>query len=213
MQHPPIKIQKAFSLVELLIVLAVLAILITFTLTGMSQLTDFRNKTSCLSHLKHLHAAISNYANDHNNCFPAAYGKTATSSYNMAWSVRIEAYLPNSPSNIGGRLRGITYCPATKENHEDLLFRRDAATWRTDYAVSNIVMTNTEAKNVRSRYPGSAVLLFDAGGGAPASQSQGEGTARRRHQHRTAFNAVFVDGHAETLSSFQNLHSAWKVSY
>jgi len=60
----------AFTLVELLVVMAIIAIVASLLLPALSAAKDKGRQTSCLNHLKQINLAIRFYAEDHADCLP-----------------------------------------------------------------------------------------------------------------------------------------------
>ena len=73
--HPPSQRPSGFTLVELLVVLAVIAILSALLLPAMAGAQAKARKTACLSNLRQLGIAIHNYASDAEGRIP--YGPKA----------------------------------------------------------------------------------------------------------------------------------------
>jgi prepilin-type N-terminal cleavage/methylation domain-containing protein len=65
--------RRAFTLVELLIVLAVIAILITLLLPVASRARDQANRVKCLSNLRNIGTALVAYQGEHGGAFPITY--------------------------------------------------------------------------------------------------------------------------------------------
>ena len=67
--------RAAFTLVELLVVVGIIAVLISMLLPALSMVRESGQTTKCLSQLRQIGMAISEYANDHDYCMvPGAYG-------------------------------------------------------------------------------------------------------------------------------------------
>lgn len=185
----------AFTLVELLGVIAIVAILVVLLTSGINRAVDTAQRSGCQARMRNIHVALHSYASDYNNCLPAALAG------GQAWPGKIGPYLSHPITKIDGE----TYCPATSVQKLDL-FRRDRATWRTDYTVNGNAMSNTESQNQLSTLSARMVLLYDGGGGARLSESDARETAR----HLAKFNVIFIDGHIETLGTFDEHKKSWK---
>jgi len=69
MSHP----RRAFTLVELLVVIGIIALLVGILLPTLSRARDAAQKTACLSNLRQGHQALVLYANDHDYQVPLGY--------------------------------------------------------------------------------------------------------------------------------------------
>ncbi|MBE2203804.1 MAG: DUF1559 domain-containing protein [Chthoniobacterales bacterium] len=67
---PPILRGRAFSLVELLIVLAVLVILATLLIPGLGRMKATAQGARCAANLRQLGSAVAAYAGEHDGAFP-----------------------------------------------------------------------------------------------------------------------------------------------
>ncbi len=66
--------QGAFSLVELLVVVAVIAILAALLLSGISAAHRYAMRAPCLNNLKQIDTGVEMYADDHNGLLPIVRG-------------------------------------------------------------------------------------------------------------------------------------------
>lgn len=70
-------LERGFTLVELLIVIAIIAVLISFLLPALTRARQRVVALQCLSNLKQIYTGLLSYANDHRNaaliCFPETY--------------------------------------------------------------------------------------------------------------------------------------------
>lgn len=187
----------AFSLTEILVAIVVIAVLMALLFTGASHVSTIGKRTACVATIRNLHVALHLYAAENNNCLPTG-GKVGGST----WTGRIAKYLSRPIT----KAESDTYCPATRTDTEDILYKRDRATWRTDYNVNSNVMRSDENLNRLATTPGNLVLLYDGGGGARGSAADSKATAR----HGGHFNVIFVDGHVEMLKTFDEHKDLWK---
>lgn len=191
--------KAAFTLVETLVVVAIIAILAAFLFPAMKYAIEVTQRAACAGVQHNLHVLLFQYAADHNNCLPTGYD-----SNKVAWPSKIKEYV-SSPIT---KTKGDTYCPVTRVGVEDLEYKRDRATWRTDYNVNGNVMGANESENRLATTPGNLVLLYDGGGSAPTSVNNAKETVR--HLNKSCFNVLFVDGHIEALKTFDDHKNLWK---
>ncbi len=62
--------RKAFSLIELLVVISIISLLIAILIPSLQNARGVARRTLCLSNQKQLHVAASVYASDHRNAIP-----------------------------------------------------------------------------------------------------------------------------------------------
>lgn len=178
--------KAAFTLIEMLVVIAILAILAALLFPATKYAIEISQRAACAAVQRNLHTLLFQYAADHNNCLPAGYSGTP-------WVTPLDKGNYLAPH---GKYTGEAYCPSTKVSvPSDSPYRRDKTGWKTDYNVNGIVMSSTESKNNLMTISGASVLLYDGGGSAPVG-----GDAKkeiRRHVGESCLNVIYVDGHVE----------------
>ncbi len=67
---------RAFTLVELLVVIGIIAVLVALLLPAMSRAREQSRRTACLSNLRQVHTLFVLYANDNRDAVPIGYRNT-----------------------------------------------------------------------------------------------------------------------------------------
>lgn len=200
MKHP--SKTNAFSLVEIMVVIAIAAVLVTLSISSWTHLIQAGQSSACVANLKALHTAFNNYASDNKNCYPPGRNPTT----GAIWVQMITPYLSQNTNSTAKSIRkGTTFCPATSLTGTGV-YKRDATTWRTDYNINGLVASAIEASNNRSRFSGSLFFLFDGGGASPTSPNDTKESAR----HNDSVNAIFIDGHVESLPTLSGITNSWR---
>jgi prepilin-type N-terminal cleavage/methylation domain-containing protein/prepilin-type processing-associated H-X9-DG protein len=102
--------KKAFSLLELLIVIATVAVLAALCFPAFSRARHKAEKAACINNLRQLGIGLQNLVAD-NNSYPSIIGTTNTG--NWSWSIALETELSGKPKRINEFInRGIWHCPA-----------------------------------------------------------------------------------------------------
>jgi prepilin-type N-terminal cleavage/methylation domain-containing protein len=129
---------KAFTLVELLIVVTIIALLIAILLPAMGRARERAKRSVCLSNLHQVHLALTYYANDFQDQAPIGY-RTASKQFNsMIYSATASHWV------LFGLLYQGNYAPAPKvifcpsEQNDKFRYNTADNPWPQDGPTANI---------------------------------------------------------------------------
>ncbi len=180
--------RRAFTLIELLCVIAIIGVLVGLTLTGLGRIRESARRTACSSNLRQIGAAYRLYAADNRGLYPALSYHTAYAEKvpnpnpsKNNWMVEISpyVYLETDLASLkkAGAQSNITHCPSW-----DLLFSTqqamvNAATASAGYGMNyhlNVsgmgnkvtdgnTIYDTRFPAIAIPYPATTVLVGDSG--------------------------------------------------
>ncbi len=122
---------KIFSLIELLVVVAIIAILAGMLLPALSKARDKAKGVACMSNLKQQGLALQNYFNDWKEYFPVCGGGTDP----QTWSRNLALYIaPALQENVPARWRKSVFaCPADDHVGKCVAFFSDRISYGMNY--------------------------------------------------------------------------------
>lgn len=183
---------RAFSLLELLIVLALILILATLYYGGGSRRAQARYQSACHRNLGTLHLALELYANDFQGRFPVVPGAVSA-------EIPLAVLVPRFTAATAPFI-----CPGSKD--PALPEGESFATRRISYAYA----MGWHASN----NPAGALLLSDRqvntqpkSRGQPLFSTDGKGPGNNHHQF--GGNLLFVDGHVEKVPALAPRDLTW----
>ena len=183
------KLAPAFTLVELLVVIALLAVLASLAYAGAGVMIGKGQAAKCLSNMRQIGAAMQMFANDHDGRLPGT-------AHGVSWTNSLGAYLG---TNFLGK------CPAVPEHRARVTYG-----WNDSLADAKGVGIKLASARTPSATMAAAELATNqssehfhfAGGRGGASRvtpNQFE-AAVNVEVHNGSANYLFVEGHVENLA-------------
>ena len=122
-QRPSNTSASAFTLVELLVVIGIIAVLIGFFLPSLTRAREAAARTACLSNLRQIHLAFALYASDYGDQVPIGYRRDPVPSKqfdSMVYSKTTGAFCLYGWVFNARLLRQprVAYCPAEQDPRE-----------------------------------------------------------------------------------------------
>ena len=124
---------RNFTLIELLIVIAIIVILAGMLLPALSKARNTAKRIQCVANLKALNTCVTYYQQDHKGfCLPAQYVAMRGTPYGISWLEQIEyAYIRNTAKNEDRVLFQRMNCPATIRSRG--LISGTSLSWYNDF--------------------------------------------------------------------------------
>ncbi len=170
------KQSRPFTLIELLTVIAIIAILAGLLMPAVSNARAKARSTSCLSNLKNIGVAFINYSDDNKSNYPVAFGKTKDKSgtvKNVSWTAFLYPYL-GLELDVSGEtlLRSVFSCSSSEFNGVDYFEKNISSAYTTNPLITDITgvtegkaqgeTTTRSNKNSRIKFSSSCILASDA---------------------------------------------------
>jgi prepilin-type processing-associated H-X9-DG protein/prepilin-type N-terminal cleavage/methylation domain-containing protein len=200
---------RGFTLVELLVVIATIAMLIGMLLPALSRAREQAKTTACLSNLRQMVIAAHIYAQHNGGRYPVAHWGTDNWDFSVVGGKAVPGLLWRGQTNMR-----IQQCPAFDGRSNSLFDPYTGYNYNTSYiGHGQGESIETPAKLVQVRRPSETALFGDgeySGGankfmrapfpheGDTSTTTRAAGTQGFRHRGRT--NVAFCDGHARTLA-------------
>lgn len=188
------KPKAAFTLLELLVVIVIVAVLFTLGVNVAYGAMARAHSTKCLSNLRQVGVAIQLYTGDNGGRLPDTGHVRAEDGTSLSWTNTLSAYLS---TNFIGR------CPANKDSVMPVTYGWNDQLTATD---------GTGISVMRCRAPASTLAVAETAD-TYTSEHFHFGATRSRmtfnqfkssvgvDRHEKTANYLFVDGHAESLST------------
>jgi prepilin-type processing-associated H-X9-DG protein len=209
--------RRAFTLVELLVVLGIIMVLAGLMLSGLAGARKSAQSTLCLNNLRQLAVAATEYAARYDESYPPAqWSDPSDPALTRAWDVTHRGATVVGPGLLwmGQRTPAIQQCPAF-DGRAQSPGEHTGYNYNTSY-IGRGTGEGPPARVAAVKQP-ALTLLFGDGQwsegankymrspkpsptepwGYSSNETRAAGTQGYRHRRMT--NAVFCDGHAESI--------------
>ena len=176
--------RRAFTLVELLVVIGIITILIGLLMPALARAREGARRTKCLANLRTLGQAMVMYANDSKGWLPNSNPAMTVNDYDMTNAVLVAL------NRVYVRSPGSFHCPSDSDPMPEKIETADYTkpnSARVSYDFYSVWWTPESSPKVTRIKD--APVAWDLDGGRPLIRYQNHG--------RGGGNVVFNDGHAE----------------
>jgi len=199
----------AFTLVELLVAIAIIAVLAGLALPGLSRARIWAGKAACASNLRQVGAALLAYAGDNNGTMPTASGTLIN-----GWTQQVAPYLGISAANADPTqatyvAAKVFRCPsvaALNPNSKTYSYFLGAHPAYVELHTANPVHVARLAAPARTIMGGdvAAIGMFSAKDTDPDDYTQSPAFPKKITIHGGVSNILFYDGHISSYSSYDD---------
>lgn len=157
--------RRAFTLVELLVVIGILAVLLGLLMPGLRAAREISRRTACAANLQHLGVAMVLYAHENAELYPFAAGVDQGGAYPADW-IYWQGNRDVRKSAIARYINFQTSMLVCPSDHMDYHTRRNISPWNYPYSYTmNMLFSSYYAqyrpRTTSVRTPSEKILLFD----------------------------------------------------
>jgi prepilin-type N-terminal cleavage/methylation domain-containing protein/prepilin-type processing-associated H-X9-DG protein len=192
----------AFTLIEMIVVLAVIAIMMAMVYPAYTSISEHAKATKDMSNLRQIAMATQLYMNDNSNVFPGSATQTWMSQlelnqkYLSVWRILESPFDKRSTSESGDGTTAISYGINSNIYVSNVPISADKITKPTVF----IVFAPTQKSGSTVSFQGAGNSAVPGVGVVAATSTPGGTATGGTHSSRTKINALFADWHAETMA-------------
>lgn len=190
--------QKAFTLVEVLTVVAIVAVLMGLLIPGLAKVRTVLRQTQCANNLRQLYAAFEVYAQDNNNVWPPIFDSpSSTTRGTNDWSDILFLQMYGKAYTSTLLPKSAFACPAAMANGER------GISYGINLDLSLITadgLQKSPIPRLRINNPTTVCLLIENANevAGPSARFQ-ETVWPTRNRHGLNISVLYCDGHVATL--------------
>jgi prepilin-type N-terminal cleavage/methylation domain-containing protein len=196
----PPPVERAFTLIEVLVVMAIIAIIAAILIPSLNSALERAKATKDMSNLRQIGAATQMYMNDNNGVFPGSatlpWMSQLNPKYLSSWRVLESPFDKRSTSELGNAQTAISYGINSNVYSGGAAISADKITKPVTFIVFAPAQASTATVSFlgvgTSAAPGVTVL-------AALSTPPGANATGGTHQSRTKINAMCGDWHVESM--------------
>jgi prepilin-type processing-associated H-X9-DG protein/prepilin-type N-terminal cleavage/methylation domain-containing protein len=198
---------RAFTLLELVTVISIIAVLAALLIAGMRRSLGTADRATCSANLRTVSVAIISYAGDHDQALPPSGPGTASRSI-ASWRANLSnlGYIPITGTNASGPIYNkVLGCPARRK-------RSQLPPNTMTYAINaTLCPSEDEIKKVlAAEQPSRTMIVADAPAPTPDDAITSKSTRSTMYEnnggkawapgceHSERANILFLDGHVES---------------